>query len=194
MDRPSDRSRSSRADRRSSSMPAATVGRTPATECAQPRGDGSLRFGDRAVGLLLEMEHHKRGTYGPKQLPIVQRIANQLATTLHIHELREAAPRCRRAHGRAGRDVGPLRANAPGRWGECRADRRRDLARDHRGGRPAGSESGCHTRAPRSDDRRRARRQCSRRSEPTRDRCRHRASIDDRHSHRPLGECKGIRR
>jgi methyl-accepting chemotaxis protein len=47
-----------------------------------------LRFGDRAVGLL-ELEHHKRGTYGPKQLPIVQRIANQLATTLHIHELRQ---------------------------------------------------------------------------------------------------------
>ncbi len=47
-----------------------------------------LRFGDRSVGLL-ELEHHKRATYGPKQLPIVQRIANQLAMTVHIHELRQ---------------------------------------------------------------------------------------------------------
>jgi methyl-accepting chemotaxis protein len=47
-----------------------------------------LRFGDRNVGLL-ELEHHKRGTYGAKQLPLVLRVANQLATTLHIHELRQ---------------------------------------------------------------------------------------------------------
>ena len=47
-----------------------------------------LKFGDRNVGLL-ELEHHKRATYGVKQLPIVQRVANQLATTLHIHELRQ---------------------------------------------------------------------------------------------------------
>ncbi len=47
-----------------------------------------LRFGDRNVGLL-ELEHHKRGTYSPKEVELVQRFANQLATTLHIHELRQ---------------------------------------------------------------------------------------------------------
>ncbi len=46
-----------------------------------------LRFGDRNVGLF-EVEHHKRATYGVKQLALVQRVANQLATTLHIYELR----------------------------------------------------------------------------------------------------------
>jgi len=46
-----------------------------------------LRFGERTVGLL-ELEHHKRGTYGPKQLAVVQRFASQLATTLHIQDLR----------------------------------------------------------------------------------------------------------
>jgi len=60
----------------------------------RPRADARsfvvvpLRFGDRNVGLL-ELEHHKRATYGAKQLPVVQRVANQLATTLHIHELRQ---------------------------------------------------------------------------------------------------------
>lgn len=48
----------------------------------------ALRFGDRNVGLL-ELEHHKRATYGAKQIALVQRVANQLATTLHIHELRQ---------------------------------------------------------------------------------------------------------
>ena len=47
-----------------------------------------LRFGDRNVGLF-EVEHHKRATYGVKQLALVQRVANQLATTLHIYELRK---------------------------------------------------------------------------------------------------------
>ena len=46
-----------------------------------------LRFGERAVGLL-ELTHHKRGTYGPKQLEVVQRFASQLATTIHIQDLR----------------------------------------------------------------------------------------------------------
>jgi methyl-accepting chemotaxis protein len=46
-----------------------------------------LRFGDRLVGLL-ELEHHKRATYGDKELQLLQRSANQLATTLHIHDLR----------------------------------------------------------------------------------------------------------
>ncbi len=47
-----------------------------------------LRFGDRNVGLL-ELAHHKRDAYGEKEVELVQRFANQLATTLHIHELRQ---------------------------------------------------------------------------------------------------------
>jgi methyl-accepting chemotaxis protein len=46
-----------------------------------------MRFGDRVVGLI-EIEHHKRGTYGPKQLAVVQRFASQLATTIQIQDLR----------------------------------------------------------------------------------------------------------
>ena len=46
-----------------------------------------LRFGDRTVGVL-ELEHHKRASYGDKELQLLQRSANQLATTLHIHDLR----------------------------------------------------------------------------------------------------------
>ena len=46
-----------------------------------------LRFGDRLVGLL-ELENHKRGTYADKEVQLIQRSANQLATTLHIHDLK----------------------------------------------------------------------------------------------------------
>ncbi len=46
-----------------------------------------MRFGDRVVGLI-EIEHHKRATYGPKQLAVVQRFASQLATTIQIQDLR----------------------------------------------------------------------------------------------------------
>ncbi len=46
-----------------------------------------LRFGERNIGLL-QLEHHKRGTYGAKAVSLVQRFANHMATTLHIHELR----------------------------------------------------------------------------------------------------------
>jgi len=37
---------------------------------------------------VLELEHHKPNTYGPKEAVLVRRFANQLATTLHIHDLR----------------------------------------------------------------------------------------------------------
>ena len=47
-----------------------------------------LRFGDRSVGVL-ELEHHKRGTYTSKEIALIRRFANQLATTLHIHDLRQ---------------------------------------------------------------------------------------------------------
>lgn len=46
-----------------------------------------LRFGDRIMGVL-ELEHHKPSAYGPKEAMLVGRFANQLATTLHIHDLR----------------------------------------------------------------------------------------------------------
>ncbi len=46
-----------------------------------------LRFGDRLLGLL-EIEHHKRQAYGPKQLVVVERFAAQLSTTIQIQELR----------------------------------------------------------------------------------------------------------
>ncbi|HVT38110.1 MAG TPA: methyl-accepting chemotaxis protein [Gemmatimonadaceae bacterium] len=46
-----------------------------------------LRFGDRNVGVL-EMEHGDPGMYGPRESMLVHRVANQLATTLHIHDLR----------------------------------------------------------------------------------------------------------
>src|SRR4029078_1338818 len=40
-----------------------------------------LRFGDRAIGVV-ELDHHKRGTYGPKEIALIARFANQLATQL----------------------------------------------------------------------------------------------------------------
>jgi methyl-accepting chemotaxis protein len=46
-----------------------------------------MRFGDRNVGLL-ELEHHKRSAYSMKDVAMIRRFANQLATTLHIDELR----------------------------------------------------------------------------------------------------------
>jgi methyl-accepting chemotaxis protein len=46
-----------------------------------------LRFGDRVIGVL-ELEHHKPHAYGQKEAMLVRRFANQLATTLHIHDLR----------------------------------------------------------------------------------------------------------
>src|SRR3712207_1543619 len=47
-----------------------------------------LRFGDRHVGLL-ELQHHKRDAYREKDIALVRRFANQLATTLHIDSLRQ---------------------------------------------------------------------------------------------------------
>ena len=46
-----------------------------------------LRFGDRTVGML-ELEHHKPDAYGAKEAGLIRRFATQLATTLHIHDLR----------------------------------------------------------------------------------------------------------
>lgn len=46
-----------------------------------------LRFGDRSLGLI-EVLHHKPGTYGEKDRALVARVASQLATAMHIHDLR----------------------------------------------------------------------------------------------------------
>jgi methyl-accepting chemotaxis protein len=46
-----------------------------------------LRFGERTVGLL-ELEHHKPDAYTAKEVALIRRFANQLATTLHIYDLR----------------------------------------------------------------------------------------------------------
>ena len=47
-----------------------------------------LRFGDRNVGLL-EMEHHKEASYSAKEIALIERFGSQLATTLHIDDLRQ---------------------------------------------------------------------------------------------------------
>jgi len=47
-----------------------------------------LRFGERQVGVL-ELHHHKRDAYREKDIALVRRFANQLATTLHIDGLRQ---------------------------------------------------------------------------------------------------------
>jgi methyl-accepting chemotaxis protein len=46
-----------------------------------------LRFGDRTVGML-ELEHHKADAYSAKEIALIRRFALQLATTLHIYDLR----------------------------------------------------------------------------------------------------------
>ncbi|HKS05246.1 MAG TPA: methyl-accepting chemotaxis protein [Gemmatimonadaceae bacterium] len=46
-----------------------------------------LRFGDRPLGLV-ELLHQKAGSYGDKDGTLVTRVAGQLATAIHIHDLR----------------------------------------------------------------------------------------------------------
>src|SRR2546422_9583655 len=46
-----------------------------------------LRFGDQVIGTL-ELEHHKRKTYRSKDVVTIATFANQLATAIHITELR----------------------------------------------------------------------------------------------------------
>ncbi len=54
---------------------------------AQSRAVVPMRFGDRSIGLL-ELDTHKRGAYGSKEAMLIRRVANQLATTIHILDLR----------------------------------------------------------------------------------------------------------
>src|SRR2546430_11895559 len=46
-----------------------------------------LKFGDQVIGTL-ELEHHKRKTYRSKDVVTIATFANQLATAIHITELR----------------------------------------------------------------------------------------------------------
>jgi methyl-accepting chemotaxis protein len=46
-----------------------------------------LRFGDRVIGTL-ELEHHKRRSYSGKDVVTISTFATQLATAIHITELR----------------------------------------------------------------------------------------------------------
>ena len=46
-----------------------------------------LRFGDHVIGVL-ELEHHKRRVYRRKDIVTIATFANQLATAIHITELR----------------------------------------------------------------------------------------------------------
>jgi methyl-accepting chemotaxis protein len=46
-----------------------------------------IRFGEEVLGTL-ELEHHKRHAYGPKDLLAMSTLANQVATAFHIAELR----------------------------------------------------------------------------------------------------------
>src|SRR3954465_14491077 len=46
-----------------------------------------IRFGEEILGTL-EVEHHKRHAYGPKDLLAMSTLAGQIATAIHIAELR----------------------------------------------------------------------------------------------------------
>jgi methyl-accepting chemotaxis protein len=46
-----------------------------------------LRFGDETVGVL-ELDHHKNNEYGPKEVAAAATFASQLATAMHIADLR----------------------------------------------------------------------------------------------------------
>jgi methyl-accepting chemotaxis protein len=46
-----------------------------------------IRFGDEILGIL-EVEHHKRHAYGTKDLVAMSTLAGQMATAIHIAELR----------------------------------------------------------------------------------------------------------
>ena len=56
-------------------------------QLAAARAVVPLRFGEATIGLL-ELDSHKRGAYGAKEGMLIRRVANQLATTIHILDLR----------------------------------------------------------------------------------------------------------
>jgi len=54
---------------------------------AASRAVAPLRFGDRLIGVL-ELDTPKRGAYGTKEGVLLKRVAHQLATTIHLLDLR----------------------------------------------------------------------------------------------------------
>lgn len=58
----------------------------PRAEAAS-RAIAPLTFGDRLIGLM-ELDTPKRGAYGTKEGVLLKRVAQQLATTLHLMDLR----------------------------------------------------------------------------------------------------------
>jgi methyl-accepting chemotaxis protein len=54
---------------------------------AAARAVAPLKFGDRMIGVV-ELDTPKRGAYGPKEAVLIRRVANQLATTIHLLDLR----------------------------------------------------------------------------------------------------------
>jgi methyl-accepting chemotaxis protein len=74
-----------------------------------------LRFGDQVIGTL-ELEHHKRNSYRRTDIVTITTFANQLATAIHITELRrplvETVDRMTRELGTLTRTAEALRAMA----------------------------------------------------------------------------------
>jgi methyl-accepting chemotaxis protein len=54
---------------------------------AASRALAPLQFGDRLIGVI-ELDTPKRGAYGPKEGILLARVAHQLATTIHLLDLR----------------------------------------------------------------------------------------------------------
>ncbi|MEX2181043.1 MAG: methyl-accepting chemotaxis protein [Gemmatimonadaceae bacterium] len=75
---------------------------------AAARAVAPLSFGDRMIGVL-ELDTPKRGAYGPKEGVLIRRVANQLATTIHLLDLR--APLLATVE-RIGREVATLTESA----------------------------------------------------------------------------------
>jgi methyl-accepting chemotaxis protein len=71
-----------------------------------------LRFGDTVIGTL-ELEHHKRHAYRRKDIVTIATFANQLATAIHINDLRrpivETLDRMTQQLGTIGRAAASLR-------------------------------------------------------------------------------------
>jgi len=72
-----------------------------------------LKIGDRVIGTL-ELEHHKRRSYGKWEMLTISTFAGQLATAMHISQLRgplaETVERVSRQLGTLTRTAGALRA------------------------------------------------------------------------------------
>lgn len=97
-----------------------------------------LRFGDHTIGVM-ELDTHKRGSYGAKESVLIRRVADQLATTIHILDLRnpllETVDRLSRevatltASARTLRGGGDAIARTAGEIGRAVAEEGEQLAR-----------------------------------------------------------------